>query len=46
MGGRPIRRYYIEGREGFQEYLAKDVKTKYPFLDTESSPNTGCSRRT
>ena len=22
------------GREGFQEYLANDVKTKYPFLDT------------
>jgi tetratricopeptide (TPR) repeat protein len=31
-----IWRYYIDGRENFQEYLATDVKPKYPFLDTET----------
>ena len=37
VDGRPmIWRYYIEGREDFQQYLATDVKPKYPFLDTET----------
>ncbi len=35
VDGQPmIWRYYIEGREDFQEYLAKYAKPKYPFLDT------------
>jgi hypothetical protein len=37
VDGEPrIWRYYITNRKGFQEYLARDVKTKYPFLDTET----------
>ncbi len=29
-----IWRYYVEGREGFRDYLATRIGTKYPFLDT------------
>ncbi len=37
VDGEPrIWRYFIVGREGFQEYLAQDVKSKYPFLDTDT----------
>jgi hypothetical protein len=30
-------RYYVQGREGFQHYLATNVRAKYPFLDTEKA---------
>jgi hypothetical protein len=35
-GAPRIWRLYIKDRKGFQEYLARDVKTKYPFLDTKT----------
>jgi len=31
-----IWRYYIEGKAGFQKYLAERVKPKYPFLDMQA----------
>ena len=37
VDGQPtIWRYYVIGRESFQEYLATRVKPRYPFLDTEA----------
>jgi hypothetical protein len=38
VDGRPtIWRYYVEGIEGFQQYLATRVQAKYPFLDIEKA---------
>ena len=37
VDGEPrIWRYHVVGRVGFKEYLARNVKSKYPFLDTDS----------
>jgi hypothetical protein len=30
-------RYYLDGHESFQQYLATRVRAKYPFLDTEKA---------
>jgi hypothetical protein len=38
VNGQPtIWRYYVDGREAFQQYLATRVRAKYPFLDTEKA---------
>lgn len=37
IDGEPtIWRYYTMGRRGFHEFLTKDVKPKYPFLDIDA----------